>query len=154
MAKRTEAEIIRPFQLELDKTRTALANTRREFTKETQKILKDKDAEKEFFLAQTHEMKTTIQSLPIEIEKLKGELSEVREHHGQLLTDLEKEVSDHKHTEDKLKGCLDQLLAADQVRIELQESLRVARERVDELEAREIPDPKPGKPRNRRSRRF
>lgn len=151
---KSEAEIIRPLQVELDKARTALIHTRRRLTKEIKEVLEAKDAEKELFLVQTHEMKSAIQSMPEEIKRLKEVLSEVREHHGQLLTDLEKEVGDHKHTEDKLKGCLDQLLAADQTRIELQESLRIARERVDELEAREIPDPVPGKPRHRRSRRF
>lgn len=143
---KTEAEIARPYQIALDKARTELADERKKYVKEIKEVREAQEKEKELFLSQAHEMKGAIQSLPEEVKKLKEELAEVREHHGQLLTDLDKEVTDHKHTEDKLKGCLDQLLAVDEVRIDMQNT-------IEELKKQIPTGNEPGRPRLRRSRR-
>lgn len=144
---KTEAEIARPYQQALDKARTELNDAKKEAAKALEEASKAAAKEKEFFLEQIEEMKEAIQAMgPDVIVTLKKELAEVREHHGQLLTELEKKVSDHQHTESKLKDCLDQLLAADEVRIDLQ--LKIA-----ELE-KQIPSANaPGRPRTRRSQR-
>ena len=144
---KTEAEIARPYQLELDKARRELLEQTQTSIRELRKFddaLKEKDA---FYIAQIEEMKDTIQALgPEMVAILEKESSELIEQLRIMRSGFDAEIKAHTKTEDKLKECLDQLIAADEVRIDLQLE-------IEELK-KKIPMPNaPGRPRTRRSQR-
>ena len=147
MPAKTEAEIARPYQEALDESRRELLEQKQTSIKELHKFddaLKEKDA---FYIAQIEEMKDALRDLdPEKITELEKNLDEQIEQLRIMRSALGEEIRDHRKTEDKLKECLDQLLAADEVRIEM-------RTEIEELK-KKIPTPNaPGRPRTRRSQR-
>jgi len=131
----TNTEQTQAFQRELDKART------RAFDAEAENTCLKKDLEKKHS-AEVRKLDSQIAELQREVERrdikkiteLEAELAEANKHHSGVLTDLEEEVARTTKLEEDARTEALKLQNAEM-------QVGSLRKRVDELEAREIPDP-------------
>jgi hypothetical protein len=144
---KTEAEIARPYQLELDKARRELLEQKQTSIKELNKFADALEEKDTFYTAQIEEMREAVQTMsPDKVAALEKGRDEAAQKHRQAILDLRREMAYHQATKEQLD-------AANGTISTMNGSIANYKLEIAELEKKIPTANAPGRTRTRRSRR-